>query len=223
MKPRQPPLPLAEPDLRPDFSLEDALVADGHALIAGLDEAGRGPLAGPVVAAAVILDRTCMPAEIAGAINDSKKLTAGQRESLFAALPAFAAIGVGQADVAEIDRDNILRASLNAMCRALDALPRLPSIALVDGNQPPDLACPHRCIIRGDARSLSIAAASIVAKVVRDRIMAKLAVVHPGYGWEHNAGYATPEHRAALLRLGPCPEHRRSFAPVYQMLRPVEA
>ncbi|WP_316978115.1 ribonuclease HII [Shumkonia mesophila] len=222
MTPRQ---PLLWPDapLRPDFSLEDAAIRQGHAIIAGIDEAGRGPWAGPVVAAAVILNRALLPTEIAEAINDSKKLTATQRESLFAVLPAFAAIGVGQAHVEEIDRNNILNATLTAMSHALDALPVLPDIALIDGNRMPDLACKGRCVVRGDARSLSIAAASIVAKVTRDRIMAKLAIVHPGYGWEHNAGYGTAEHRAGLERLGVTPEHRKSFAPVIKMLRPVDA
>ncbi len=217
--------PLLWPDapLKPDFSLEDAALRQGHAVIAGIDEAGRGPWAGPVVAAAVILDRALLPQEIAEAINDSKKLTATQRESLFAVLPIFAAIGVGQAHVEEIDRDNILNATLNAMSHALDALPVLPDIALVDGNRPPDLACKARCVVRGDARSLSIAAASIVAKVTRDRIMAKLAIVHPGYGWEHNAGYGTAEHRAGMERLGVTPQHRKSFEPVIKMLRPVDA
>lgn len=223
MPPRQPLLWPAETLLRPDFSLEDVALRQGHTVIAGIDEAGRGPWAGPVVAAAVILDRQILPPEIASALNDSKKLTAARRESLFAVLPSFAAIGIGQANVGEIDRDNILQASLSAMSRALDALPRLPDIALVDGNREPDLACPARCIVKGDARSLSIAAASIVAKVVRDRIMTKLAIVHPGYGWEHNAGYGTAEHRAGLERLGVTPEHRRSFAPIIKMLRPVDA
>jgi ribonuclease HII len=223
MPPRQPLLWPNESPLRPDFSLEDAALRQGHRVIAGIDEAGRGPWAGPVVAAAVILDRKTLPAEIGLVLDDSKKLTAARRESLFAVLPSFAAIGIGQANVAEIDRDNILQASLTAMSRALDALPRLPDIALVDGNREPDLACPARCFVKGDARSLSIAAASIVAKVVRDRIMAKLAIVHPGYGWERNAGYGTAEHRAGLERLGVTPEHRRSFAPIIKMLRPVDA
>ena len=223
MTPRQGRLWAADPGPRPDFSLEDAALRQGHWVIAGIDEAGRGPWAGPVVAAAVVLDRRSLPAEIAAALDDSKKLTAARRESLFAVLPSFAAIGVGQANVAEIDRDNILQASLNAMSRALDALPHLPDIALIDGNREPDLACPARCIVKGDACSLSIAAASIVAKVARDRIMAKLAVVHPGYGWEHNAGYGTAEHRAGLERLGVTPEHRRSFAPIIKMLRQVDA
>jgi len=223
MPPRQPLLWPNESPLRPDFSLEDAALRQGHRVIAGIDEAGRGPWAGPVVAAAVILDRRTLPTEVGLVLDDSKKLTAARRESLFAVLPSFAAIGIGQANVAEIDRDNILQASLNAMSRALDALPRLPDIALVDGNREPDLACPARCFVKGDARSLSIAAASIVAKVVRDRIMAKLAIVHPGYGWERNAGYGTAEHRAGLERLGVTPEHRRSFAPIIKMLRPVDA
>lgn len=223
MHPRQGRLWADQSGPRPDFSLEDAAIRQGHAVIAGIDEVGRGPWAGPVVAAAVILKRDILPPEVAGALNDSKKLTAARRESLFAVLPSFAAIGVGQANVAEIDRLNILQASLTAMARALDALPTLPDLALVDGNREPDLACPARCVVKGDARSLSIAAASIIAKVARDRIMAKLAIVHPGYGWERNAGYGTAEHRAGLERLGVTPEHRRSFAPIIKMLRPVDA
>jgi ribonuclease HII len=189
---------------------------------AGVDEAGRGPLAGPVLAAAVVLPRRVPPA-LAALIDDSKKLTAAARERAFAALlDASAAgrveIGVGAASVAEIERFNILRAALLAMRRAVARLPALPDLALVDGNQPPRLDCPVRCIVGGDATVLAIAAASIVAKVLRDRAMARLAARHPGYGWEENAGYATEAHRAALRLLGPTPHHRPGFGTVRQLL-----
>jgi ribonuclease HII len=198
----------------PDFRFEE----EAEGLVAGIDEAGRGPWAGPVVAAAIILDRDRLPAAFARRLDDSKKLKAVERESLFAALPAFARIGIGEASAAEIDRLNILQAALLAMARAMAALPVIPDLALIDGNRPPPLPCPVRCVIGGDGQSLSIAAASIVAKVSRDRIMTALSRRHPGYGWERNAGYGTPEHRQALLRLGITPQHRRSFRPVSNML-----
>lgn len=196
----------------PDYSLE---AAAPHAPVCGIDEAGRGPWAGPVVAGAAILD----PALAPPGLNDSKKLSARRREALFEALRATALIGVGVASVAEIDRLNILQASLLAMARAVAALPVTPAFALVDGRQvPPGLPCPAAAVIRGDARSLSIAAASIVAKVTRDRIMAQLAADWPGYGWERNAGYGVRAHAAALADLGVTPHHRRSFKPVHKML-----
>ena len=194
----------------PDFVLERA--AGG--LVAGVDEAGRGPLAGPVVAAAAILDPGAIPA----GLDDSKRLRPARRETLFAALTATARIGIGIADIAEIDRLNILGATMLAMQRAVAALPIIPDLALIDGNRTPGLACPARAIVKGDGRSLSIAAASIAAKVTRDRIMADLARQFPGYGWERNAGYGTQEHCAALARLGPTAHHRRSFAPVRAVL-----
>lgn len=202
----------------PDFSLEDSARAEGFAMIAGIDEAGRGPWAGPVVAAAVILDQAALPAALAEGLDDSKKLSAAQREALFALLPEFARIGVGRAEVDEIDRLNILQATFLAMTRAAAALSSVPDLALVDGNRPPALACAVRCVVGGDGRSLSIAAASVVAKVTRDRVMTELALRHPGYGWERNAGYGTAEHQAALARLGPTPAHRRSFRPVAALL-----
>lgn len=188
--------------------------------IAGIDEAGRGPLAGPVLAAAVVLPRRVPPA-LAALLEDSKRLTPAARELAYAALLAARAagrveIGVGAASVTEIGRLNILRAALLAMRRAVERLPALPDLALVDGNQPPPLACRLRCIVGGDATIPAISAASIVAKVLRDRAMARLAARHPGYGWEANAGYATSDHRAALLRLGPTPHHRPTFGPVRQ-------
>lgn len=189
-------------------------MADQPGPVAGIDEAGRGPWAGPVVAAAVILDPDNVPTGIA----DSKALKAARREALLPAIEAAAEVGVGQASVAEIDDLNILAATMLAMRRAVAALPRPPALALVDGNRDPGLGCQTRCIVKGDARCPAIAAASIVAKVTRDRIMAGLAAAHPGYGWERNAGYGTAQHRAALARLGVTPHHRRSFAPIRQQL-----
>ncbi len=189
--------------------------------IAGVDEVGRGPLAGPVFAAAVVLPRR-IPKNLAILLDDSKKLDAARRDLAFAALmEAYRQkrieIGVAAASVAEIGRLNILRAALLAMARAVGRLPAPPDFALIDGNQPPALPCPLQCVVGGDATSLSIAAASIVAKVLRDRAMARLAVRCPGYGWEHNAGYGTAHHRAALLRLGPTRHHRLTFAPLRQL------
>jgi ribonuclease HII len=180
----------------------------GARLIAGVDEVGRGPLAGPVVAAAVILPR---PLE---GLADSKTLCAEERERLAGLLRAQARIGVGAASVTEIDRINILQASLLAMRRAVLRLGCLPDLALVDGNQAPDLPCPVETIVDGDALVPAISAASIVAKVMRDRLMRRLAERYPGYGWETNVGYATSAHRAAIWQLGICCHHRRSFASV---------
>ena len=182
-------------------------------LIAGVDEAGRGPLAGPVVAAAVILPRKLGKA-LTREIDDSKKLTAAVRERLDVEIRACAIVGVGEASVAEIDTVNILQASFLAMRRAVVSLAMMPDVALVDGNQDPGLGLPCLTVIGGDGIHLSIAAASIVAKVSRDRQMAVLAESHPEYGWRTNSGYATLEHRNALKRFGPTPHHRRSFAPV---------
>jgi ribonuclease HII len=199
----------------PDFATETTLHDSGAARVAGVDEAGRGPLAGPVVAAAVILD----PGRIPPGLNDSKKLTAAARNRLFDALHQVAEVSVGLASVAEIDAINILRASHLAMCRALDGLASAPDHALIDGNLlPRDLPCPGTPLVKGDARSLSIAAASIVAKVSRDRIMVDLAQQHPGYGWETNAAYPTAAHLDALRNLGATPHHRRSFRPVHNIL-----
>lgn len=186
--------------------------------VAGVDEAGRGPLAGPVVAAAVVFP-TGVPNRLAALLDDSKKLSADQRLAAFLALRASgrAEIGVGAASVAEIDRLNILHAAMLAMRRAVGRLPVPPDLALVDGNYPPRLDCTVRCVVDGDALCLSIAAASIVAKVVRDRAMARLAVRFPAYGWDSNAGYATPRHRQAILTLGPTRHHRPGFGTVAQM------
>ncbi|HEX9701405.1 MAG TPA: ribonuclease HII [Rhodospirillales bacterium] len=203
----------------PDFAHEERARRDGYAVVAGVDEAGRGPLAGPVLAGAVILEAAALSPALRQGLDDSKKLSPAVREELFEALGREAVIGVGQADVDEIDALNILQATMLAMSRAVKGLARRPDMALVDGNREPALDCRVRCVIGGDAKSLSIAAASIVAKVTRDRIMANLARGHPGYGWERNAGYGTAEHLAALRRLGVTPEHRRSYAPIRNMLR----
>ncbi|MXY42414.1 MAG: ribonuclease HII [Rhodospirillaceae bacterium] len=210
----------------PDFAAERALAgaAGGprstraNTLVAGVDEAGRGPLAGPVVAAAVCFPGLALPPAVRGLIDDSKRLTPARRETAFAAILEAGTVGMGAASVAEIDRLNILQATLLAMQRAVAALAAPPAGVLVDGNRAPDLPCPARPVVGGDRLSLSIAAASIVAKVTRDRIMARLAAEHPGYGWERNAGYGVAAHRAALAALGPTPHHRRTFAPVREML-----
>lgn len=198
----------------PNFLLEKR--AGGR--VAGVDEVGRGPLAGPVVAAAVVFPAG-VPRRLAALLDDSKKLSAEQRLVAFRALHACgrAEIAVGAASVAEIERLNILHAALLAMCRAVRRLPAPPDLALVDGNQPPALGCEVRCVVGGDGLSLSIAAASIVAKVVRDRAMARLGVRFPGYGWDSNAGYATAFHVAALRRMGPTRHHRPSFGTVAQL------
>ncbi len=202
----------------PDFSLEDAARREGAAVICGIDEAGRGPWAGPVVAGTVILNAATLPPDLIGGLDDSKKLKPARREELFEGLKAAALIGVGRADVAEIDDINILQATMLAMSRAVEALDVQPDFALVDGNREPDLKCRVQCVVRGDGKSLSIAAASIVAKVTRDRIMAALAATFPGYGWERNAGYGTKEHQGALAALGVTPEHRKSYAPIRKIL-----
>ena len=181
--------------------------------VAGVDEAGCAPLAGPVVAAAVVLDRNRFPR----GIDDSKALPAATRETICARLYKVALVGVGIASVEEIDRLNIYWARMLAMARAVDALGMDPAMVLVDGNRCPRWERPSHAIIAGDTKCRSIAAASIVAKVTRDRIMTAYALEHPGYGWERNKGYPTPEHVEALGRLGPTPLHRRSFAPVRQL------
>ena len=196
----------------PDFCHENRL----GGVVAGVDEVGRGPLAGPVIAAAVILDPATIP-EALLALDDSKKLTARKRRLLADLVLTHGRVGLGQASVAEIDRLNILKATFLAMRRAIDALGIAVDHALVDGNQPPPLPCGVHCLVGGDGLSLSIAAASVVAKVHRDDLMAQLAQEHPGYGWEKNAGYGTAAHLEALRRLGPTPHHRHSFAPIAQM------
>ena len=199
----------------PDYSFEASL----GGTVAGIDEAGRGPWAGPVVAAAVVLDRTRGPRELLAALDDSKKLGKPVRERLFGLVMANAAVGVGEASVAEIDALNILEATMLAMRRAVGDLPVQPDHAIVDGNRAPELGIPSRCIVGGDGRALSIAAASIVAKVTRDQIMALLASECPEYGWERNAGYGTKEHGNALETHGVTRHHRRTFAPVAKLLK----
>jgi ribonuclease HII len=199
----------------PDFLIERTL----GGVIAGIDESGRGPWAGPVFAAAVILKARRLPRVLRYGLNDSKKLSASRRRALFDALKPHARIGVGQASVEEIDAINILQASMLAMRRALENLEVCPDHAIVDGNYPPRLPCPVKCVVRGDSLSLSVAAASIVAKVTRDRMMTELACAFPGYGWDHNFGYGTAEHQAALEAIGATRHHRRSFAPVLKVLR----
>ena len=197
----------------PDLSLEQRL----GGVVAGIDEVGRGPLAGPVITAAVIIDPATLPVRLAEELNDSKKLSAKKRETLAALVLEHCAYGFGEASVAEIDRLNILKATFLAMRRAVEALGRPIGHALVDGNQVPPLGCPVTCVVGGDGQSLSIAAASVIAKVRRDRLMAELARQFPGYGWERNAGYGTAAHLDSLRRLGPTPHHRVSFAPVAQL------
>jgi ribonuclease HII len=205
-----PRLPLKEPVLRPSFRRERRHFNSGVWPIAGCDEAGRGPLAGPVVAAAVVLD----PARIPRGLNDSKKLDAEEREKLYEKICASAQVAVAFGSVERVDRDNILRASLWALARAVKALPVRPKLVFVDGNMKIDCGCDCEAVVSGDALVMSIAAASIVAKVTRDRLMTRLGLAHPGYGFERHMGYSVPEHFAALARLGPTVHHRRSFAPV---------
>jgi ribonuclease HII len=199
----------------PDLTVESV-----HAgIVAGIDEAGRGPWAGPVVAAIVILDRTCIPA----GIHDSKLLSRTKRETLYDAIAATSRFAVGLCSAQDVDSYNILGATKRAMRLAYDALPTKPDYALVDGNQLPDLPCHMDAIIDGDALCVSIAAASIIAKVTRDRIMAQLAVEFPQYGWERNAGYGTREHQEALACHGVTVHHRRSFAPIRKLLEKTAA
>jgi ribonuclease HII len=196
------------------FELEGIELKLAGGPVAGIDEAGRGPWAGPVVAAAVILD----PARIPDGINDSKVLEPEDREAIYARLIEVAEIGVGIADVRRIDRDNILNATMWAMVQAIRKLQSKPRLALIDGNRAPDLRCQTRTVVGGDAKCLSIAAASIVAKVTRDRMMIALGRELPNYGFERHKGYGTPEHQTAIGRHGVTPHHRRSFRPVQMAL-----
>ena len=212
-------LPLGEEEVRPTFRRERSAMRRGAWPVAGCDEAGRGPLAGPVVAAAVILDPQCVPR----GLDDSKKLTALEREALYDKICASAHVAVAMAPPARIDRDNILRASLWALARAVAALPVPPRLVLVDGRDRIAVACDCQAVVRGDASVASIAAASIVAKVTRDRLMARLGLAHPGYGFERHMGYSVPEHFEALARLGPTIHHRRTFAPVAAQYESLDA
>ncbi len=203
----------------PDFSFEDACPAP----VAGIDEVGRGPWAGPVMAAAVVIDRAAAPADLIAALNDSKKLSPKRREDLCARLIACPGVAwaLGEASVAEIDELNILQATFLAMRRAAASLPFVPEHALIDGNKvPPGLPCPATAVVKGDGKSASIAAASIIAKVHRDRIMLGLDARFPNYGWCRNAGYGTPDHIAGLLTNGVTEHHRKSFAPIRKLLTP---
>jgi ribonuclease HII len=205
-------LPLIEIEPVPTFRFEEALMRDGYSLIAGIDEVGRGPLAGPVVASAVVLD----PRNIPEGLHDSKQLTAARREVLFEQILATALdVAISSVSALEIDRTDIRKASLEAMRRATHSLHCRPSFVLIDGRDvAPGLPCPGKAIVKGDARSFSISAASIVAKVTRDRMMVAAAGHYPGYGFEFHAGYATAFHRRAIIEMGPCTIHRMSFRPL---------
>jgi len=199
----------------PNFEFETKLHKQGYQNVAGVDEVGRGPLAGPVYAAAVILG----PGKIPTGLNDSKKLSAKNRNSVLESILEYADVSIASASEREIEQINILQASHLAMVRAVAGLKKKPDYVLVDGNLiPQDLRIPATAVIKGDARSLSIAAASIVAKVKRDLVMSDLAQHYPGYGWEKNSGYPTTEHLKALQDLGVTPHHRRTFKPVHNIL-----
>ncbi len=203
--------------IMPSFRFE--LRCEGR--VAGIDEAGRGPLAGPVYAAAAVIDRARAARKLLRMIDDSKKLTLEQREEAYEAMIASGVVqfAVAEASVEEIDRINILQATYLAMRRAVQALSEQPEVVLIDGNRvPPQLGCRAETIVGGDAHSYSIAAASIFAKVTRDRYMHALAITYPGYGWETNRGYGSQQHLEALSLLGPTPHHRRSFAPVTRLI-----
>jgi|TARA_B110000037_G_scaffold83108_2_gene98872 ribonuclease HII len=204
----------------PDFTFEDALVTRGFARVAGVDEAGRGPLAGPVSAAAVILPRSFE----CPLLNDSKKLSKKRREQLYGEITGDRAIvwSVAMVEPEEIDKINILRATHLAMGKALSALVEVPDIALIDGLPVKGLTLPHEALVKGDGLSLSIAAASVIAKVTRDRIMATIDEEFPEYGFIRHQGYGTREHMEALRKHGPCRHHRRSFQPVSQLCLPLE-
>ncbi|WP_037087710.1 ribonuclease HII [Neorhizobium vignae] len=205
------PMLFEDVPLVPDFSLELVARQAGHWPVAGTDEAGRGPLAGPVVAAAVILD----PDNIPDGLNDSKQLTLNQREALFEAIMATAEVSIAASGPRHIDERNILRASLDAMRRAVAGLAVTPAYVLADGRDVPQgLCCPGKAVIKGDARSVSIAAASIIAKVTRDRMMTRAHFVFPGYGFANHVGYGTAQHRAGIEAHGPCSLHRMSFRPL---------
>ncbi len=202
----------------PNFEFEEKYRAQGFNRIAGIDEAGRGPWAGPVVAGAVILNLDNLSDTLLAGLDDSKKLSAGKRDALYEGLMERAHVGVGVASVEEIDTINILQATFLAMTRAVEGLPNRPEFALVDGNKLPPFSYPAEAIVKGDSRSLSIAAASIIAKVTRDRIMTELGELHPGYAWEKNMGYGTKAHQAGLERLGVTVHHRKSYKPIINIL-----
>jgi ribonuclease HII len=198
----------------PNFTFEYQAYSDGHTLVCGIDEAGRGPWAGPVVASAVILDQKNIPP----GLNDSKKLSEANREAAFGPIMQSSHVGIGIVSAAEIDEINILQATFLAMQRAFAQLKITPHLALIDGNKSPKLNCKTQTIIGGDALSLSIAAASIIAKVTRDRIMHEHDQTYPHYGFARHKGYGTVAHSAALAIHGPCAEHRKSFQPIAILL-----
>ncbi len=202
----------------PSFRYEISLGRKSGAVICGVDEAGRGPLAGPVVACAAILPLDGISTRLLGALDDSKRLSAEVRETVAARLRVKAIWALGEASVEEIDRFNILRATFLAMRRAYEGLPCQPAHAVIDGNMKPGLPCAETTIVEGDHLSYSIAAASILAKVARDKMMRELHLDHPRYGWERNVGYGTKEHLAAIDLHGVTPHHRTSFRPVYEQL-----
>ena len=202
-----------EPPVVPTFQFERALMRDGHGRVAGVDEAGRGPLAGPVVAAAVVLD----PNRIPEGLNDSKKLSLAERERLYGEILDSADVAIASMSARSIDRSDIRKASLEAMRRAVASLPQKAGFVLIDGRDvPPGLSCLGRALVKGDGRSVSIAAASIIAKVTRDRMMESAGLLYSAYGFEQHAGYATAQHRRAIETAGPCPIHRMSFRPLRQ-------
>lgn len=198
----------------PDFTREVTLQLEFKGLVAGVDEAGRGPWAGPVLAAAVILDENNIPQ----GLNDSKKLNEARREQLYEKIRTSSLVGVGLGDVATIDRDNILNATLFAMAKAVAELPSSPMVALIDGNRKPALDCEAITLVKGDQLSLSIAAASIIAKVTRDRMMREMALEYPDYGFERHKGYGTKAHQLALTQYGVTKHHRRSFKPIRKLI-----
>jgi ribonuclease HII len=198
----------------PSFDLERVAFRAGQSPVAGVDEAGRGPWAGPVVAAAVILDPQAIPA----GLNDSKALSPARREELYEQIKSCADVGIAIGDVERINRSNILNATMWAMATALSNLSATPALALIDGNRKPQAGITCQTIIKGDATSLSIAAASIMAKVTRDRLMSDLDANYPGYGFARHKGYGTAWHSDMLRKLGPCPAHRRTFAPIRALL-----
>ena len=206
----------------PDFSLEESLGLSTSAVIVGVDEVGRGPLAGPVTAAAVFVDRQKITSDLLTKIDDSKKIAQKKRATISKQIESIAIIGIGWASSGEIDQLNILEATMLAMQRAIFSLQKQiildPDYILIDGNKVPRLDFPSKAIVRGDEKSLSIAAASIVAKSKRDAFMTSLSKLYPGYGWEKNAGYGTREHLAAIEREGITIHHRRSFKPIANYL-----
>jgi len=201
---------------RPSFDLENL---SNRAVVFGVDEVGRGPLAGPVVAAAVFVPREMRGHPVWSEVRDSKQISDVRREILFPVIQSQCVYGIGMASVEEIDEINILQATFRAMKRAIESCSCPPDLVLIDGNRvPKDWAWERQCVVKGDSKSVSIAAASILAKVTRDRLMKDLALEFPSYGWDENAGYGTPHHLDSLSRFGPTPHHRKSFAPVRNLL-----